>query len=194
MRNVCKVVVVLGLFLACFGLGAFAQSEAASHASDDKWTPYRNARWSFCAAFPSNWKAQEMFDGEMLRATATGSADEAQVTLGGFLNRTQEGNRRKPLPDVAEDAEDDLRDTMVKQLKTRNERATVAGLPALITYQGYSRADGPWLAKEVRIQREDDSVVELILRAPEEDFVQLEEPFDAMVSQQFQPKCAAQGR
>lgn len=194
MKNVYRVVFVLAFMFAGFGLGASAQSEAASQASVEKWTPYRNAHWSFCAAFPSNWKAQEMFEGEMLRASANGSADEAQVTLGGFLNRTQEGNKRKPLADVAEDAEDDLRDTMVKQLRTRNEATTIAGLPALITHQSYLRADGAWLAKEVRIQREDDSVIELTLRAPEEDFVQLQEPFDAMLSQRFQPKCAAQGR
>jgi hypothetical protein len=167
------------------------------HAEDAKsaWTPYRSQKWQFCAAFPHDWRAEEVFDGEVLKVMPKGSGDDgAIVTLGAFRNQHGEGEGpAKPLEAIAEDAEDDLRDSMVRNLKASNQSTTVSGLPSLITRQSYFRGDEPFLAKEVRISRGDFVVIELVLRAPDAQFADLEPQFDSMVQKQFAPTCTKLG-
>jgi hypothetical protein len=168
------------------------------HAEDTKsaWTPYRNQKWQFCAAFRGDWRAEEVFDGEVLKTTPKGSGDDgAIITLGAFRNQHGEGEGpAKPLEAIAEDAEDDLRDSMVRNLQATNQSATVSGLNSLITRQSYLRGDEPFLAKEVRVRRDDSVVVELVLRAPDAQFAVLEPEFDRMVQNQFAPMCTKLGK
>ena len=168
------------------------------HAEDTKsaWTPYQSQKWQFCAAIPNDWRAEEVFDGEVLKVAPKGRGDDgAIITLGAFHNQHGEGEGPvKPLEAIAEDAEDDLRDSMVRNLKATNQSATVSGLPALITRQSYLRGDEPFLAKEVRVSRGDFVVIELVLRAPDAQFADLEPQFDSMVQKQFAPTCTKLGK
>lgn len=165
-----------------------ARSSGAQKTSASKTMPYRSVKWGFCAAFPSGWKAEELFSGDLLQATNPGMKVSV-ITLGAFNNNNEEGRKPKSLEDVAEDAEDHLRDQMVKELAAKNEPTRVAGLPALITRQSYFEHGQPWRAKELRVQRGDGVVVELVLRAQAGAFEQLEKSFGEMIAKAFRPAC-----
>ncbi len=166
-------------------------SASAQQSKFESWAPYRSERWQFCAAYPEHWQAEELFEGEVLKASPKGSGGEGAVlTLGAFRNEHGEGEGpAKPLEAIAEDAEDDLRDSMVANVQSHDQSAKVAGLSALITRRSYLNGTEPFLAKEVRVKRDDGVVVELILRAPDEQFDRLQPAFDNMVQQHFSPSC-----
>lgn len=172
--------------ILCVLVGASAQGQEPK-----RWIDYRNDKWQFCAAYPQGWDAQELFFGDVLRATAKRSEiGDATVTLGAFSNHHGEGaGPVKPLDEVAEDAEDYLLDTMVKDLQSRNEHLQVAGSDALVTRREYVEDRVRFISKEVRVRRADGAVIELVLRATNDQFVEFEPSFDAMVQQQFKPSC-----
>lgn len=144
----------------------------------------------FCAAFPSGWHPEELFDGILFRAKPhVGHDNDPVITLGGYEGKNYEGHY-KSLEELADDAQDDLRDQMVSQLRATNTDSKIQGSPALVTRQSYLRGSAPWSAKHILVQREDGVIMELSLSGPDEEFERLLPQFDEMVASRFQRTCA----
>ena len=179
-----------GLTLA---LAVALLSVASAAEEPDSLRPFRSSQWGFCLSYPAQWKMAPLFGGEMMQLTAP-NASGSEIRFGAFRNHknSEPSNVPKSLPEIADDALDNIKDQMVKDLRVENRPTRLGGEPGLITLISYRKDGVPWREKHVRVRRSDEVIIELQLIAPLSDNTAMEPAFDRIVQHTFQPRCSKQ--
>ena len=156
----------------------------------DSLRPFRSPEWGFCLSYPAEWKMAPLFGGEVMQLVPP-NASKAEIRLGAFRNHknSEPSSVPKSLPKIADDAIDNIKDQMVKDLRVENRPTRLGGEPGLITLISYRKDGVPWREKHVRVRRSDEVIIELQLIAPLSDNTAMEPAFDRIVQHTFQPRC-----
>src|SRR5690349_6699065 len=99
---------------------------------------FRSTEWNFCLSYPAQWKMAPLFGGQVMQLTAPSVAN-AEVRFGAFRNfkNSEPSNVPKTLDEIADDALDNIKDQMVKELRVENQPTRLQGQQGLITSISY---------------------------------------------------------
>lgn len=162
---------------------------------------YCNKLWDFSLSAPQGWESKEMFAGKSLRMTPPGwsrNTASPSIMASGFRQMERHGgdfpgdSGPHPLgPDeMLEEAVGALKDHMVKNLTVASREQPMWGLDALVSDIAYEQDGVQWRSAQIRAMRKDNTVLELILTAPVEQYAGASRTFNTVV-QSFAPSCHA---
>jgi hypothetical protein len=172
----------------------------ASFAARTGWKRYRNERWGFCLAYPSNWETDEGVNKAGIGIYPPQNRPDgllSQLSIGALPNARSRNEAFPTLEENFNGVQDVLRSEGATEMTILEKRnADFLQKPALFTKIRYKEAVSGiiWIEERINFKTQDEILYSMELKARPEEFSELEPIFNVMVYNTFRMNCVSHSR